>query len=337
MRSILYILLVISISSCNAQEKISDKKINGITLVATRNPIDANGIKRLKDYNANHAKIVPYAWMKSLEQPKVNYEEERGWWGEKPKGVKETIRLMNEQGLKVFLKPQIWIGHGDYTGNIHLKSEEDWKILEDSYTYYIMKFAHIAATENVAMFCIGTELDSFVKLRPQYWDNLINEIRKIYKGKITYAANWDSYKRVHFWNQLDFIGVDAYFPMSEEKTPTAVVIKESWVKWQSELSTLSRKLDKKILFTEYGYISADYAGLEPWKNAGEDRLENQKAQAVLLQGMYDAVWSQPWFAGGFLWKHHAEGSRHRNFSKRFTTQGKEGETVVAANYLKFTN
>ncbi|GAL76438.1 hypothetical protein JCM19275_1180 [Nonlabens ulvanivorans] len=244
---------------------------------------------------------------------------------------------MNDQNLDVLLKPQIWIGRGSYTGEINLKTEDDWKVLEDSYTDYIMKFVNIAASENVAMFCIGTELDSFVELRPPILDQLIHKIRSIYKGKLTYAGNWDSYKNVHFWEQLDYIGVDAYFPVSKEKTPHPLTIQESWKKWVDELSTLSRKLNKKILFAEYGYISADYAGLEPWKNAGEDRLENQKAQAILLQGLYDAVWKEEWFAGGFLWKHHAEDSRHRDFSKRFTTQGKEGEKVVAKNYLQIRN
>ncbi|KEZ92844.1 glycoside hydrolase family 113 [Nonlabens ulvanivorans] len=337
MRSLFYLLLLVTITSCNGQDLQKEEKINGITLVATRNPIDSTGITPIKNYNANYAVIVPYAWMRSLEEPQVNYEEERGWWGEKPTGVKATIKHMNDQNLDVLLKPQIWIGRGSYTGEINLKTEDDWKVLEDSYTDYIMKFVNIAASENVAMFCIGTELDSFVELRPQYWDQLIHKIRSIYKGKLTYAGNWDSYKNVHFWEQLDYIGVDAYFPVSKEKTPHPLTIQESWKKWVDELSTLSRKLNKKILFAEYGYISADYAGLEPWKNAGEDRLENQKAQAILLQGLYDAVWKEEWFAGGFLWKHHAEDSRHRDFSKRFTTQGKEGEKVVAKNYLQIRN
>lgn len=173
MRSLFYLLLLVTITSCNGQDLQKEEKINGITLVATRNPIDSTGITPIKNYNANYAVIVPYAWMRSLEEPQVNYEEERGWWGgEKPTGVKATIKHMNDQNLDVLLKPQIWIGRGSYTGEINLKTEDDWKVLEDSYTDYIMKFVNIAASENVAMFCIGTELDSFVELRPpQYWIN----------------------------------------------------------------------------------------------------------------------------------------------------------------------
>ena len=337
MRFFFYLLVLFSFISCIAQEHQKNEKVNGITLVATHNPIDDAGIKQLTNYNANYGVIVPYAWMQSLEEPEVFYNSERGSWGGRPHGVKITIDLMKKQNLKVLLKPQLWIGRGQYTGHIDLKTEAEWKILEDSYKAYIMRFAKIAASKNIGMFCIGTELDSFVKLRPEYWDKLIKDIRAVYKGKITYAGNWDSYKYVHFWDQLDFIGIDAYFPVSEEKTPTASIIQESWKKWIDEMSMLSRKLDKKILFTEYGYISADYAGKEPWANAREDRLENQKAQAILFQNLFDAVWGKEWFAGGFIWKHHAEQSRRRGYEKLFTTQDKEAQKVVAANYLKFRN
>jgi hypothetical protein len=345
-KNIFLIIFAISLTACNSQDQqvaenttqsqpVKNSKINGISFVATRNPIDSTAIMPLNDYNANYAAVIPYAWMQSLEHPKINFDEERGWWGEKSIGVTTTIRLMKRGGIEVMLKPQIWIGHGDYTGNIKLESEENWKIIEDSYTDYIMRFVHIAAQENVGLFCIGTELDSFVKARPEYWNKLIKEIRAIYKGKLTYAGNWDSYKYVGFWDQLDYIGVDAYFPVSDQFTPELDVVKKNWKKWKLEMSTLSRKRNKKILFTEYGYISADYAGREPWKNAAEDQNMNEQAQHILLHGLYETVWKEEWMAGGFLWKHHAEDSRHRDFKKRFTPQGKKAQQTVTEAYGKY--
>lgn len=346
MRFLLFVCFIALISCENKNQQVAiltkkvennvvlNDKINGITLVATHNPIESTAITPIVNFNANYAVIVPYAWMKSLDQPQVYYNEERGDWGEKPHGVKKTTVLMKQQQLKVLLKPHLWIGRGAYTGDIDLKSEADWKILENSYTDYIMRFVNIAAQENIEIFCIGTELDSFVTLRPQFWDQLISKIRKDYKGKLTYAANWDNYDDVHFWEQLDYIGVDAYFPVSEEKTPSILTVKESWKKWKVDLSTLSRKRNKKILFTEYGYISADYAGKEPWKNAGEDRAINEEAQAVLYQGLYESLWNEEWMAGGFIWKYHAEESRWRGYEKRFTPQDKMAQDVITNYYGK---
>lgn len=344
MKNILFLLLSICMLSCNSQnektgqnttdvKKSKSSKINGISFVATRDTIDQSSITPLKKYNANYAAVIPYAWMKSLEEPMVNFEEKRGWWGEKSHGVSVTSNHMKDQEIEVLLKPQLWIGRGQYTGHINLKTDAQWKILEDSYTAYIMRFAQIAAAENIAMFCIGTELDSFVKSRPAYWQQLIKDIRKIYKGKLTYAGNWDSYKYVSFWDQLDYIGVDAYFPMSEEKTPKAATITNSWKKWKKELKDVSEKYNKQILFTEYGYISADYAGLEPWKNADRETAANQEAQHMLLEGLFNNIWQEQWMAGGFLWKHHAETGRGR-FEKRFTTQDKKAQKTVHAAYSK---
>ncbi len=42
------------------------------------------------------------------------------------------------------LKPQIWVWRGEFTGNIEMKSEEEWKILEDSYSKYILDYAKVA-------------------------------------------------------------------------------------------------------------------------------------------------------------------------------------------------
>ncbi|WP_124981821.1 glycoside hydrolase family 113 [Nonlabens xiamenensis] len=340
---ILFLPLIIFTLGCNSQNNSDTskhhqdkaRKINGITFVATRNPIDDSGIKPLNAYHANYAAIVPYAWMRSLDNPEVIYSVDQGWWGEKPEGVRKTIELMHEQHIEVMLKPQIWIGRGSYTGDIQLKDEASWQVLEKSYTDYILRFAKIAEEKNVGMFCIGTELDSFTRERPQFWLELISQIRAVYSGKLTYAGNWDSYKKIDFWSALDYIGVDAYFPISSEKTPEVDTVNQHWSKWKKELRSLSRKHNKKILFAEYGYISADYAGQEPWKNAGEDRAVNEQAQQILLEGLYNNIWDEEWFAGGFLWKHHAEKSRRRGYEKRFTVQNKLAQSTVSAAYKKY--
>lgn len=345
MKNLFFFIIIILQISCtnknetqnaNKEQKQNDSKINGVTFVATRDSINDTAITPLKNYHANYAAIVPYAWMKSLAEPTVNYNEQKGWWGEKPQGVITTSKLMKEQGIKVLLKPQIWIGRGDYTGDINLTTHAAWQILESTYTDYIMRFAHLAAQQDIELFCIGTELDSFVRERPEYWQELIKKIRKIYKGKLTYAANWDNYQTVPFWQELDYIGVDAYFPISDQKTPDLIKINTAWDRWKLELSTLSRKRSKQILFTEYGYISADYAGLEPWKNAGIDREVNQEAQHLLFKGLFNAVWDEDWMAGGFIWKHHAEASNWNRYEKRFTPQNKKAQQTIAKTYKKYS-
>jgi hypothetical protein len=66
-----------------------------------------------------------------------------------------------------------------------------------------------------------------VAKRPEYWSQLIKKIKKIY-FKLTYAANWDDFDKVPFWNELDYIGIDAYFPLSNATTPSVLELNDAW-------------------------------------------------------------------------------------------------------------
>jgi hypothetical protein len=321
--------------SCNAQDDqaVIPSTIKGVSFVAMREAMTSVQAQEVKGYNANFVAVHPYGFMRDVDNPTVMYNSDRQWQGERVDGTRESIEQFHRQGLRVMLKPQIWIGRGMYTGTIQLKTDADWKMLEDSYEKFILAFAQVAQETNTELYCIGTELESFALARPDYWQQLIRKIKEIYKGKLTYAANWDSYSQVPFWTQMDYIGVDAYFPVSDQITPDIATATAGWKQWKMDLSNLSLEYDKKILFTEYGYVSADYAGREPWKNADESRAKNMQAQQNLLQAQYDAVWNEDWHAGGFLWKHHGEKSM-RGFGKRFTTQEKPAEKAVREFYGK---
>jgi len=132
---------------------------------------------------------------------------------------------------------------------------------------------------------------------------------------------------------LDYIGVDAYFPVSENKTPTVEETRKGWQRWKEELKSVSEKESRKIIFTEYGYRSVDFAGKEPWVSDHKLMSMNFEAQTNTLQGLFKNVWSEDWFAGGFLWKwfiaHEQVGGESDN---QFTPQNKPAEAVVKQYY-----
>ena len=211
--------------ACKSQ---TAQKINGVSFVSSRDKATQAHVDPVVAVNANYAAVMPFGFIRSLNSPKVIFNTERQWFGETRKGAKQYISLLKKNKIKVMLKPQIWIWQGEFTGKMRMESEENWKILEETYTDFILTYAKVAEETNAEIFCIGTELEAFVKERPVYWENLIKKIKSIYKGKLTYAANWDEYTRTPFWKQLDYIGVDAYFPLSEEKSPTQQQIQEGW-------------------------------------------------------------------------------------------------------------
>ena len=208
------IIIVLLNTSCNNQYQ----KINGVSFVASPNKINPINVKQVTKNNANYVALMPFGFIKDLSSPEIIHNTDRQWFGETEKGVVQYAEEFKKANVKLMIKPHIWVWRGEFTGNIVMKSENEWEILEDSYTEFILTYAKTADFLNADIFCIGVELEQFVKNRPEYWIKLIAQIRKVYQDKLTYAANWDEYTRTPFWKQLDYIGIDAYFPLSDKKT-----------------------------------------------------------------------------------------------------------------------
>jgi hypothetical protein len=57
--------------------------------------------------------------------------------------------------------------------------------------------------------------------RPDDWRRRIADVRRVYSGKLTYAVNWHrEVEEVSFWDALDPIGVQGYFPLATAAVPT---------------------------------------------------------------------------------------------------------------------
>jgi hypothetical protein len=337
---VLGILSFICIWSCESQHKdtIKPKKINGVSLVASRDAIDSSHIVPISNVNANYASVMPFGFVRNLESAEVLYNTDRQWRGERVDGVKETIKHLHNANIKVMLKPQIWISRGEFTGDMIMSSEENWKTLENSYEGFILLYAQLAQDTNTEWFCIGTELYNFVSARPKFWSQLIQKVKTIYSGKLTYAENWDKVDKVTFWAEMDAIGADAYFPISEEKTPTVKASRLAWQPWKATLKNLNKTYKRPILFTEYGYRSLDYSGKKPWESHRVDGNINLEAQNNLTTALFKEFWNEPWFAGGFIWKwfqNHADVGGIQN--NRFTPQNKPVENILKEHYRQFSN
>ena len=330
MKKTIFFLLVLLQFSCTSQPQ---NKINGVSFVSSRSGATQNNINSVVSLNANHAAVMPFGFISDLTSPKVNFNTERQWYGETKKGVNQYIDLLHKNKISVMLKPQIWIRGGNYTGTLEMKTDDDWIILENTYKDFITSYAKIAAKNNVDIFCIGTELEKFIANRPNYWKQLIVEIKEIYKGKLTYAANWDEYNKTPFWEALDYIGVDAYFPLSEEKEPSVETLKNGWKKWKNEMETFSIQKNRPIIFTEFGYRSVDYNAKEPWQSHRNDKKSNLKAQVNATKVIIEEFWKEKWFVGGYVWKwfmdHENSGGPNDN---RFTPQNKPVEGIIKAHF-----
>lgn len=321
------LFFLVLVQFCHSQ------KINGLSYVASRDSVTSNNLEPVIKVNANSVALMPFGFISSLESPRVQFNKKFQWFGEREEGIKQYAKVFKSRGIKIMLKPQIWVSRGQFTGLIEMKEEQDWKKLEESYEDFILSFAMIAEDINADILCIGTELERFVLGRPLYWKQLIGKIREVYHGKLTYAANWDEFKRVPFWSQLDFIGIDAYFPLTNFKTPSVSDYEKGWLLHKEQIIKVKNRYKKSVLFTEFGYRSVNYAGKEPWDAQRIMGDVNFQAQVNGIQALFNQFWSEDWFAGGFLWKwfmnHQRSGGIKNN---RFTPQNKPAEKLIAKLY-----
>lgn len=314
------------------------EKMKGLSFVAPHIPIDSSHILPVVKVNAQWISLMPYGFVGD-DKPDFHYVSAKDtvknghqWWGESPAGVAQCVQLAHQKNLKVMLKPHMWVARGTFTGDFGYKNEQDWEVFEKGYRDYLLEFATLAQTENVEMFCIATEMKRSVKERPAFWHKLIADLKKVYKGKLTYAENWDCYKDVPFWNQLDFIGIDGYFPLSGEKTPKVEQLINDWSTHKKALAKFAGMQQKPILFTEFGYRSCDFTCEKPWESdfSGPD---NETAQANAYEAFFKTVWNEPYFAGAFIWKWFPIQMNDRHHKDTFTPQNKLAEGVLKKGYL----
>jgi hypothetical protein len=334
--SILLLTLCISLAQCSRNNVTntslikSTPKINGVSLVAINQAISPSHFSPVNELNATWVTAIPFGFITS-KSSEVQYNTVHQWYGEKKQGTIETVAYAHQKGIKVMVKPHLWIWD-IWVGDLDFDNENDWLNFEKTYAKYILDYAKLSDSMKAEAFCVGVELKQVVKKRPQFWVKLIEQVKAVYSGKITYAANWDNYQNVKFWNKLDYIGIDAYFPVSDEKTPTLKTCLNGWNKDFNELKKLSESVNKKVVFTEYGYRNVNYSGKKPWDDT-QLSTNNLKAQENTYKALFTKFWKEPWFEGGFLWKWYPN---HKNAgglkNNRFTPQNKPVQKLIKTIY-----
>lgn len=312
-------------------------KINGVNYVAPIKKTDAGFTTDVLELNASWIGITPYAYAKG-NTPYIKFNVPHQHWGERQEGTITTIVNAKKKDLKVMLKPHVWVSGQGWTGDFSLNTEEEWELWELEYERYILSYCKLADSLDVDLFCIGTEYKVAIEKRSQFWVNLIGKIRMSYKGQLTYAANWDNYKNVTFWDHLDYIGVDAYFPLSENKTPEIYELTTAWQSYYSDLNTFRFKMKKPVLFTEFGYRSIDQTAWKQWELKDDWKYNeegNLIAQSNAYQAIFQTFWNEPWFAGGFIWKWYDDDSEQGGPNNNdYTPQNKPVEEIIKAWYKK---
>ena len=303
---------------------------------------DTANVQFLHRNNIEWVTVVSWAYQEDIHSPIVRHHNGDSLMIQRSDSIwLHQLSLIRSAGFNIFVKPHIWLDEpapGNWRSDIFPRNKEDWDLWKKSYSEFILRYAHLAQQAGAEMFCIGTELSRLSVEKPLFWRTLIQKVRKIYPGKITYAANWyQEFEDISFWDKLDYIGIQAYFPLVKNESPNLQEISEGWNQHLPSLKSVHSTFNRKIIFTEMGYKSTADAAIRPWEWLENISHQNPsfspQTQANCYAAFFNRIWREDWFAGVHIWQLRSdvkEEDRTRNLD--FSPQGKPAEHIIAEGF-----
>jgi len=335
------VILFLDLNSRTAASKVTERQ-RGVSWVAGHESVVKEDFQPLVKNHVNWIVQTPFGWQREFNSPAIRMATDgRVMWGERDAGLETTTRLAKQLGIKTLLKPHIWMrpsSTGKWRSDIEMATEADWQSWFSDYRIFILHYAKLAAKNEIEALCIGTELHQTAVKKGKEWRKIISEIRQVYDGKLTYAANWyKEFEKIKFWSELDFIGIQAYFPLTEKENPSIEELKKAWQPHVESIKKISKKYNKPVVFTEIGYRSDADAAIKPWEWPARRSREMASGQDLQTQvncyeAFFQTFWEKEWVAGAYFWKWFPKGRNSGNHDKRFSPQGKPAEQVMAKWY-----
>jgi len=319
-----------------AETSNAEVKINGFAIPA-RDAEDFHTeniqgvLERAKNLGANWVSLHTNFGQSSVRGSVIiDHAEFNGhkWISPGVEDERQAVRAAHKAGLKVLLKPHVNLFSKEYwrgdIGTGMTDAEADaWFA---NYDAILVARARMAQEEGVEMFAIGTELTGMQRFEKQ-WRNTIAKVREVYKGPLTFCANHGAEGDVAWWDALDYIGIDAYYPLSTDKHPSVAALRAGWQPYLKSCAELSAKYGKKIVFGEIGYMSREDTAATPydWKVAD---VRDEQVQADCFTAFFDEVYDKPWFAGEIIWMLHINPLPAGNTD--YSPEGKPAGDVIKA-------
>ena len=251
------------------------------------------------------------------------------------------ISEAHRRGLKILIKPHLatWGGGFGWAGEVAFDTPERWQRFFATYQEWLV--ALMTAAKEADAFCVGTELDSTVAHQGE-WRRMILAVRQVVGARpVTYAANWDAYQRVPFWDALDVISVHGYFPLSQDPaTPSDAALAAAARGWVLRLEALGRAWGRKVVLGELGYDISPLAAQRPWEPGRVSRRQrtdplataaNVRLQARCLAASLTAIQRSDVVVGAFLWKWFP-GGQERSRGENFLMSTPAMRSVIARHW-----
>ncbi|MEM7308796.1 MAG: hypothetical protein AAF682_19090 [Planctomycetota bacterium] len=268
----------------------------------------------LQALGANWIAIHPYAWIQNDGEvriwPELDPEEPPEW-------ISKPIAAAHARGMSILIKPHLgyWGSRFSWRGEIGFETDEETERFFHDYRAWLLTVARLSRGADA--FAVGTELELLIH-HEERWRSLIAEVREVFPGHLTYAANWPDVEKVPFWDALDTVGVQGYYPLSDAAEPTDDELQAGWDAVVKRLRAVHEATGKPVVLTELGYSRALGAASEPWKPDVAAESDRERAEALQRRCFATAFRTlkreRDWLRGAFLWKWFVGESRARDFA-----------------------
>ncbi len=281
--------------------------------------------------NANSVTLlVPY-YQSSVNSTDVG----PGWNTPTDAALAAGIKTAHDLDLQVMLRVTLDPKEG-WRSVINPADRDAWFA---AYGEILLPLAALAESNGAEMLCIGSELGFMTSefknySNTQHWKQLIAKTRKVYSGKLTYSAHYqwpDERNELQFWNDLDYIGVAGYQPLSVNvDKPSVQSLRNSWESvYVSDLKKIQQKFGKPIMLTEAGYRSIADSNRKPWtwELTAKDQPD-EASQARSYEGLF-TFWNEvPEFAGVQFWQWNIRPETTGSGAVSYSPRGKAAQAVM---------
>lgn len=241
-------------------------------------------LRALPAYGVNSVALVPYGFVQRNPMQLLPAGP-RSW--ESEDGVEALAVLARQLGMKVMLKPHLWRLRDGELDNPQSRSG-----FLSAYGGFAEHYARMAVRIRADFFSIGTELAPSTRDEAA-WRAIIARVRAIYKGPLTYSAiQGPEFETIGFWDALDYIGLDNYYPLGDGYSAADAL---------ARIEKVQRRFRKPVVFTEAGFSSAVGARKAPWMDETANPVSLEE-QLRCYRALLEAFYRKPWFYGVYWWK-----------------------------------
>jgi hypothetical protein len=278
----------------------------------------------MADTNTEYVAITVWWMQQNISSTQIYRKLD---WTATDEQLAKAVSKAHELSMKVMLKPMIdpedYYTHwrGEFLGS------QEWF---DSYKSFISSYAEFAQENHVDLFCVGCEFKA-TEQDESNWRQIIQDVKKHYAGPLTYAATYDSYQSIKWWNALDYVGIDAYIPLTNKIDPTLGELRQAWTRIANGIEAWALLVNKPVVFTEIGYRSGDGNNMQPAIWTAQLSIDLQE-QLDCYSAALEILWNRPWFYGFYWWIWETNPNAGGPNDTDFTPQNKPAESLIKQWY-----